>query len=227
MKFGVDLASPARATTSTRCDAARAGRRGRARCGTPTTICTASTRSIVPGGFSYGDYLRAGAIARFAPVMAEVERVRPRRRARARDLQRLPGLCEAGLLPGRAAPERLAAVRLPPGRRSRSSTATRRSRARATPGQRLSIPVKHTTGRYYAPPSSTGSRRRAGRAPLRARREPERLAARHRRRLQRARQRVRPDAAPRARRRSADRLDRRADDLRVDASACPRQRRLV
>ena len=29
---------------------------------------------VVPGGFSYGDYLRAGAIARFAPVMEEVER---------------------------------------------------------------------------------------------------------------------------------------------------------
>ena len=29
---------------------------------------------IIPGGFSYGDYLRVGAIARFAPVMAEVER---------------------------------------------------------------------------------------------------------------------------------------------------------
>ena len=57
---------------------------------------------IVPGGFSYGDYLRAGAIARFAPVMAEVERVRARGRARARDLQRFPGAVRgAACCPGR------------------------------------------------------------------------------------------------------------------------------
>ncbi|CKM86647.1 phosphoribosylformylglycinamidine synthase [Mycobacterium tuberculosis] len=45
---------------------------------------------VVPGGFSYGDYLRAGAIARFAPVMDEV--VVPRAAAcRVGDLQRLSG----------------------------------------------------------------------------------------------------------------------------------------
>jgi phosphoribosylformylglycinamidine synthase len=38
---------------------------------------------ILPGGFSYGDYLRAGAIARFSPVMAAVRRLRPRSRIRA------------------------------------------------------------------------------------------------------------------------------------------------
>ena len=55
---------------------------------------------IVPGGFSYGDYLRAGAIARFSPAMASVV-------AFAEDGGRVLGicngfqvLCEAGLLPG-------------------------------------------------------------------------------------------------------------------------------
>jgi phosphoribosylformylglycinamidine synthase subunit PurQ / glutaminase len=55
---------------------------------------------ILPGGFSYGDYLRAGAIARFSPVMDEVSRF-------ARDGRPILGvcngfqiLCEAGLLPG-------------------------------------------------------------------------------------------------------------------------------
>ena len=55
---------------------------------------------ILPGGFSYGDYLRTGAIARFSPVMKGVERM-------ARDGRRVLGicngfqvLCEAGLLPG-------------------------------------------------------------------------------------------------------------------------------
>ena len=59
---------------------------------------------IVPGGFSYGDYLRAGAIARFAPVMAEVDEF-------AREGGLVLGicngfqvLCEAGLLPGALLP---------------------------------------------------------------------------------------------------------------------------
>ena len=45
---------------------------------------------ILPGGFSHGDYLRTGAIARFSPVMDAVEEVCGRRRAGARHLQRLP-----------------------------------------------------------------------------------------------------------------------------------------
>ena len=71
---------------------------------------------VVPGGFSYGDYLRAGAIARFAPVMEEVAEF-------ARDGGLVLGicngfqvLCEAGLLPGALLPEHVAEVRLPPGR---------------------------------------------------------------------------------------------------------------
>ena len=46
---------------------------------------------VLPGGFSYGDYLRCGAIARFAPVMEPVVDAAERRPARARHLQRLPG----------------------------------------------------------------------------------------------------------------------------------------
>ena len=46
---------------------------------------------ILPGGFSYGDYLRCGAIARFAPVMEATDPRGSRRPARPRDLQRLPG----------------------------------------------------------------------------------------------------------------------------------------
>ena len=59
---------------------------------------------IVPGGFSYGDYLRVGAIARFSPVMTEVERF-----ARSGGLvlgicNGFQVLCEAGLLPGALLP---------------------------------------------------------------------------------------------------------------------------
>ena len=70
---------------------------------------------IVPGGFSYGDYLRVGAIARFAPVMEEVEEF-------AREGGLVLGicngfqvLCEAGLLPGALLPNISLQVRLPPG----------------------------------------------------------------------------------------------------------------
>ena len=101
---------------------------------------------IVPGGFSYGDYLRVGAIARFSPVMGEVARF-------AREGGPVLGicngfqvLCEAGLLPGALLPNTslrfvcrqvtLEAVETTPW---------------TTAGDVLSIPAKHTTGRYWAP----------------------------------------------------------------------------
>jgi phosphoribosylformylglycinamidine synthase subunit PurQ / glutaminase len=105
---------------------------------------------IVPGGFSYGDYLRAGAIARFAPVMEEVAEF-----ARGGGLvlgicNGFQVLCEAGLLPGALLPNtslrfvfRQVALEVV----SADSPFTRACH----PGQRLSIPVKHTTGRFYAP----------------------------------------------------------------------------
>jgi phosphoribosylformylglycinamidine synthase len=105
---------------------------------------------IIPGGFSYGDYLRPGAIARFAPVMGEVAEF-------AREGGLVLGicngfqvLCEAGLLPGALLPNtslrficRQLAIEVV--RTDTPFTGT------CAPGQRLSVPVKHTTGRYYAP----------------------------------------------------------------------------
>ena len=61
---------------------------------------------VIPGGFSYGDYLRAGAIARFAPAMEAVAAIRRPGRPGARDLQRLPGPLRGGAAAGRAAAER-------------------------------------------------------------------------------------------------------------------------
>lgn len=55
---------------------------------------------IVPGGFSYGDYLRAGAIARFAPVMGEVIAAAGRGLPVLGICNGFQVLCEAGLLPG-------------------------------------------------------------------------------------------------------------------------------
>ncbi len=55
---------------------------------------------VVPGGFSYGDYLRAGAIARFAPVMGEVVAAAGRGMPVLGICNGFQVLCEAGLLPG-------------------------------------------------------------------------------------------------------------------------------
>ena len=105
---------------------------------------------IVPGGFSYGDYLRVGAIARFAPVMESVI-------AFARDGGLVLGicngfqvLCEAGLLSGALLPNtslRFVCRQVEVEVVNASIPWTRGCEL----GQRLSIPAKHTTGRYWAP----------------------------------------------------------------------------
>jgi phosphoribosylformylglycinamidine synthase subunit PurQ / glutaminase len=105
---------------------------------------------VVPGGFSYGDYLRVGAIAQFSPVMDAVA-------AFARDGGPVLGicngfqvLCEAGLLPGALLPNtelRFLCRQVDVEVVNAGTPFTRACDA----GQALSIPVKHTTGRYYAP----------------------------------------------------------------------------
>ena len=105
---------------------------------------------IVPGGFSYGDYLRAGAIARFAPVMESVIEF-----ARAGGLvlgicNGFQVLCEAGLLPGALLPNDHLRFRCTQVFLEVVNARTPFTRACA-PGRPLSIPAKHTTGRYYAP----------------------------------------------------------------------------
>ncbi len=105
---------------------------------------------VVPGGFSYGDYLRAGAIARFAPVMEEVAEF-----ARAGGLvlgicNGFQVLCEAGLLPGALLPNTSLRFIFRQVDLEVVDADTAFSRA-CTQGERLSIPVKHTTGRYYSP----------------------------------------------------------------------------
>ena len=105
---------------------------------------------IVPGGFSYGDYLRAGAIARFAPVMEEVAEF-----ARAGGLvlgicNGFQVLCEAGLLPGALLPNTSLRFVFRQVTLEVIDPQTPFTRA-CVPDQRLSIPVKHTTGRFYSP----------------------------------------------------------------------------
>jgi phosphoribosylformylglycinamidine synthase subunit PurQ / glutaminase len=104
---------------------------------------------VLPGGFSYGDYLRCGAIARFSPVLRAVE-------AFAADGGLVLGICngfqiltEAGLLPGALRPnESLAFVcRDVPLVVERTDTAFT---TRCTPGQELTISVKHGDGCWFA-----------------------------------------------------------------------------
>jgi phosphoribosylformylglycinamidine synthase len=105
---------------------------------------------VVPGGFSYGDYLRPGAIARFSPVMESVAEF-------ARDGGPVLGicngfqvLCEAGLLPGALLPNTGLRFLCRQVNVEVENTETPFTRACAR-GDLLSVPVKHTTGRYYAP----------------------------------------------------------------------------
>ena len=104
---------------------------------------------ILPGGFSYGDYLRCGAIARFAPVMAELV---PAARAGLPVLGICNGfqiLCEAHLLPG--ALTRNAGLRFVcrPVRLRMEATATSWTSGYA-PGQEITLVLKSGEGAYVA-----------------------------------------------------------------------------
>lgn len=104
---------------------------------------------VLPGGFSYGDYLRVGAIARFSPIMTAVEQF-------AHDGGLVIGicngfqiLCEAGLLPGVL----LASVHL----QYRCQWVNLKVEgnysaftSRCAEGQVLKIPISHYEGNYYA-----------------------------------------------------------------------------
>jgi phosphoribosylformylglycinamidine synthase I len=103
---------------------------------------------IVPGGFSYGDYLRAGAIARFSPVM---ESVIAFARAGGPVLGICNGfqiLCEAGLLPGALLPNvglRFVCRQVDVEVQTTAPPFT----AGCDVGERLSIPAKHMSGRFF------------------------------------------------------------------------------
>jgi phosphoribosylformylglycinamidine synthase len=104
---------------------------------------------VLPGGFSYGDYLRCGAIARFSPVLRAVE-------AFAAEGGLVLGICngfqiltEAGLLPGVLRPNASLSFvcRDVPLRVERTDTPFT---SRCVAGQELTIPVKHGDGCWFA-----------------------------------------------------------------------------
>ncbi len=108
---------------------------------------------VVPGGFSYGDYLRAGAIARFSPAMEAVAELAAAGRPVLGICNGFQVLCEAGLLPGallrneslRFVCRQVELVADGP------KTAPGAPESAHRQGGRLSIPAKHGEGRYWAP----------------------------------------------------------------------------
>jgi len=105
---------------------------------------------VLPGGFSYGDYLRCGAIARFSPAMEAVTAFAAEGGLVLGICNGFQILCEAGLLPGVLRPNVSLSfvcrdVRLTVERSDTPFT------ARCVTGQSLTIPVKHGEGCWFAP----------------------------------------------------------------------------
>ena len=103
---------------------------------------------IVPGGFAYGDYLRTGAIARFAPIMESVKRHAAGGGLVLGICNGFQILCEAGLLPGalmRNAGLKYACKFV----QVRVETAETPFTAACREGEVLSIPIGHMEGSYY------------------------------------------------------------------------------
>ncbi len=130
---------------------------------------------IVPGGFSYGDYLRPGAIARFARVMGPLEDF-------ARDGGPVLGvcngfqvLCEAHLLPGALLQNthmRFACDRV----RVRVETKETPWTSGCENGEELTLPIAHNEGNYFADPETLARLEDEGRVVLRYLENPNRSA---------------------------------------------------
>lgn len=108
---------------------------------------------ILPGGFSYGDYLRCGAIARFSPVMKEVVQF-------ANNGGTVIGICngfqillEAGLLPGAMLPNRSLKFICKHVWLKTENTKSKFTN-RLKPGQMLNVPIAHGEGNYTADPDT-------------------------------------------------------------------------
>jgi phosphoribosylformylglycinamidine synthase len=103
---------------------------------------------VLPGGFSYGDYLRTGAIASVAPVMGAVRRFAGTGGPVLGICNGFQVLCEARLLPGVLRPNRQLEFVCKDATLRVENTETAFTR-RCTLGQSLVIPVKHGEGAWY------------------------------------------------------------------------------
>jgi phosphoribosylformylglycinamidine synthase len=117
---------------------------------------------ILPGGFSYGDYLRCGAIARFSPVMPAIQEFAAAGGLLMGICNGFQILCEAGLLPGTLLRNRdlkfiCEHVNIRVERTDTPFTAA------CTPGQVLSVPVAHGDGNYFCDPATLAQLEAEGR----------------------------------------------------------------
>jgi phosphoribosylformylglycinamidine synthase I len=110
---------------------------------------------VVPGGFSYGDYLRTGAIARFSPVMQAVQQFAASGGAVLGICNGFQILCEAGLLPGALIRNRSLQFRC---EHVYLKTMTRNSpfTNKIPDGKLLRVPIAHGEGCYFADPETIG-----------------------------------------------------------------------
>jgi phosphoribosylformylglycinamidine synthase len=117
---------------------------------------------ILPGGFSYGDYLRPGAMARFSPVMDALQRFAASGRLVIGICNGFQILCEAGFLPGALLRNRHLQYRC-----QWAHLLTERNdtpfTSRCGPAQVLRVPVSHGEGNYYADPATLAQLEEEGR----------------------------------------------------------------
>ena len=117
---------------------------------------------IVPGGFAYGDYLRTGAIARFAPIMQEVAKFAASGGLVIGICNGFQILCEAGMLPGalmRNAGLKYVCKQI----YLRVENADTPFTNACTRGEVLQIPVGHMEGNYYCDPDTLAKLRQQDR----------------------------------------------------------------
>ncbi len=121
---------------------------------------------VLPGGFSYGDYLRAGAIARFSPVMEAVVREAESGKPVIGICNGFQVLCEAHLLPGALMRNDSLQYRCQWVHIRAENTASAWTAA-CRPGQVLRIPISHGEGRYFADEATLAALEAAGRVAFR------------------------------------------------------------
>jgi len=121
---------------------------------------------VIPGGFSYGDYLRCGAIARFSPVMKSVREFADAGGPVIGICNGFQILCESGLLPGALVRNRGLHFVCEHVRLRVELNDTRFTNA-AAPGQILNLPVAHGEGCYFAADETLARLRANGQVLLR------------------------------------------------------------
>lgn len=121
---------------------------------------------VIPGGFSYGDYLRTGAIARFSPVMEGVAELAARGGLVLGICNGFQILLEAGLLPG-AMHRNLGLQFRCHFTHLRTENANTPFTSLCRPGQVLKVPIAHGEGNYYADEATIDELERTGRVVFR------------------------------------------------------------